>query len=75
MPDVKCSVSNCTYWSVGNNCAADIIMVEIDRHAKKKFDAEIGDIGYDSQHHDLVQSSSETCCHTFKPKTALNPGK
>ncbi|WP_155116357.1 DUF1540 domain-containing protein, partial [Paenibacillus larvae] len=20
MPEVKCSVSNCTYWGEGNNC-------------------------------------------------------
>lgn len=66
--NVKCSVSNCTYWGEGNQCNADLIMVEVDRHANKRFDAEIGEIGFDSNHHDQVASSSSTCCHTFKLK-------
>jgi len=69
MPTVKCSVSNCTYWGQGNNCEADMIMVEIDRHANKSFDAEFADeYRYDSEHTDAASSSAETCCHTFKPK-------
>lgn len=68
MPDVKCSVSNCVYWTQENNCTANRIMVEIDSHSKMKYDAEIGDIGYDSKHQDIARSSSETCCHTFKQK-------
>lgn len=70
MPDVKCSVSNCVFWSDGNNCTAQTIMVEIDRHSKMKYDAEIGEIGYDSKHHDMARSVSETCCHTFKQRAS-----
>lgn len=70
-PIVKCSVSNCTYWGEGNDCNAEMIMVEIDRHAKTNFSTEFaGEIGYDSNHKDTAQSSSATCCHTFKPKQA-----
>lgn len=69
MPIVKCSVANCTYWGEGNNCQADMIMVEVDAHANKKFDAEFADeYRHDSEHQDLASSSAQTCCHTFKPK-------
>jgi hypothetical protein len=69
MPDVKCSVSNCTYWAKGNNCQADMIMVEVDPHANKNFNAEFaGEYGYDSEHKDAASSARETCCHTFKAK-------
>lgn len=70
-PEVKCSVSNCTYWAQGNNCSAEMIMVEIDSHAKANFNAEFaGEYGYDSKHKDVASTSSATCCHTFKPKAA-----
>lgn len=69
MPDVKCSVSNCTYWSQGNNCVADTIMVEIDKHANAKYNTEFAnEPGYDSEHKDVANSSAQTCCHTFKAK-------
>ncbi len=71
MPQVKCSVSNCTYWGEGNACNADMIMVEVDKHANKNFSAEFaGEYGYDSEHKDVANSSAQTCCHTFKPKNA-----
>ncbi len=70
MPDVKCSVSNCTYWGEGNNCNADLIMVEVDAHSKKNFSTEFaGEYGYDSEHKDVAKSSAQTCCHTFKAKS------
>jgi hypothetical protein len=69
MPEnVKCSVSNCVYWGTGNKCQAELIMVEIDKHAKKEFNAEFAEIGFDSKHHDYAGDPSATCCHTFKPK-------
>ncbi|GIO10407.1 hypothetical protein J31TS6_64350 [Brevibacillus reuszeri] len=69
MPQVKCSVANCAYWGEGNNCSADMIMVEIDAHANANFKEEFaGEFEYASQHQDKAKSSSQTCCHTFKPK-------
>lgn len=69
MPQVKCSVANCVYWEEGNNCSADMIMVEIDAHANANFKAEFaGEYGHDSEHKDQATTSSQTCCHTFKPK-------
>lgn len=67
-PLVKCSVSNCTYWGEGNACNADAIMIEIDRHARAKFNEEFAGESFDSEHKDKAITSSATCCHTFKPK-------
>lgn len=70
MPQVKCSVSNCEYWAEGNRCHADMIMIDIDKHANAEFDTEFAGESFDSDHQDEAKESSKTCCHTFKPKTA-----
>ncbi|WP_199618806.1 DUF1540 domain-containing protein [Paenibacillus alkalitolerans] len=69
-PKVKCSVSNCEYWDQGNNCGADVIMIEIDKHARMNFKEEFAGEAFDSEHKDEAGNSSSTCCHTFKPKAA-----
>ncbi len=69
MPDVRCSVSNCTYWAEGGKCAADAILVEIDAHANANFNTEFGgDLG-ENVHHDYAETSTATMCHTFKKKS------
>ncbi|GIP35814.1 DUF1540 domain-containing protein [Paenibacillus sp. J2TS4] len=68
MPEVKCSVANCSYWSEGNNCVADLIMIEVDKHADAKFNEEFAGESFDSNHQDAAHKSRETCCHTFKAK-------
>ncbi|HZG84670.1 DUF1540 domain-containing protein [Paenibacillus sp.] len=68
MTQVKCSVSNCVFNKEGNNCGADLIMVDIDKHARMNYDAEFAGESFDSDHQDAAKSSSSTCCHTFKPK-------
>jgi hypothetical protein len=69
MPLVKCSVSNCSYWTEGNECGADLIMIEVDEHADAKFNEEYAGESFDSNHRDVANDSSNTCCHTFKPKS------
>ena len=65
--EVKCSVSNCSYWGQGNNCEAPAIMVEVDRHAN--YNSEMGsELGIQTEHQDLAENSAQTCCRTFKPK-------
>lgn len=65
--EVKCSVSNCSYWGQGNNCVAPSIMVEVDRHAN--FSTEMADeFGIQTEHKDRASDSAQTCCRTFKPK-------
>ncbi|WP_438433377.1 DUF1540 domain-containing protein [Gorillibacterium sp. sgz500922] len=67
-PLVKCSVANCQFWGQGNNCQADAIMIEIDKHADMQYDAEFAGESFDSEHKDQASTSAATCCHTFKPK-------
>ena len=68
MPDVRCSVANCTYWAKGGACTADSILVEIDAHANQNFSTEIGEIG-EGVHQDHAKNSACTMCHTFKPQS------
>lgn len=69
MPQVKCSVSNCEYWATENNCHADVIMINIDKHAKAQYNEEFAGESFDTEHQDTASSSSGTCCHTFEPRT------
>ncbi|MEF2964706.1 DUF1540 domain-containing protein [Paenibacillus sp. M1] len=69
-PIVKCSVSNCTYWGDKNVCNADLIMIDIDQHASRVYNAEFAGESFDTGHQDTAESSSATCCHTFKPKSS-----
>jgi len=66
MPDVNCSVANCTYWAEGNRCAAKSIMIEIDEHANADLSSEFAD-DFEG-HKDKAASVRNTCCHTFEPK-------
>ncbi|MBU8905701.1 DUF1540 domain-containing protein [Desertibacillus haloalkaliphilus] len=68
-PIVKCNVSNCTFWGEGNNCQADSILVEVDRHANNDYNVEAsGELLGDADHKDEAGNVAATCCHTFKPK-------
>ncbi|CAI6019501.1 DUF1540 domain-containing protein [Cohnella sp. JJ-181] len=69
MPNgVACSVSNCAFWDEGNRCAADAIAIEIDAHAKAKWNEEFADESF-AEHRDAAVSSKGTCCLTFKPNS------
>lgn len=68
MPQVKCSVANCEYWEQGNNCVADMIMIEIDQHANAAFKEEFAGESFDENHKDYAGKVSNTCCHTFEKK-------
>lgn len=70
MPKVKCSVSDCEYWKTENNCGADLIMIDVDVHANKKYNAEFAGESFDTAHRDNAAKASNTCCHTFKVKQA-----
>ncbi|RIX54143.1 DUF1540 domain-containing protein [Paenibacillus nanensis] len=64
---VTCSVSNCTFWEEGNNCAAKEIMIDIDQHSRG-LDTEFAADDLGLYHQDQATESAATCCHTFKPK-------
>ncbi|HLT59092.1 MAG: DUF1540 domain-containing protein [Limnochordales bacterium] len=65
MPEVRCTVSNCSYWDEGNLCSAEAILVISDDALARisKHDEEIGEIG-----HTPARVSKETCCYTFRPR-------
>lgn len=65
MPNgVKCSVANCAFWAKGNNCSAESITVDLDKHASS-FYAEFANESFD-EHQDRASKSSVTCCQTFR---------
>jgi hypothetical protein len=64
---VKCSVADCTYWAKGNECHADQIMIDVDKHANADYSSEFAS-GLGTDHKDKAGNSASTCCHTFKPK-------
>ncbi|MFD0672047.1 DUF1540 domain-containing protein [Cohnella sp. GCM10027633] len=67
MPNgVLCSVSNCSFWSQGNRCAAKEIAIEVDSHANHRWDEEFAEEF--ALHQDHAKTSSVTCCLTFQPK-------
>lgn len=63
--EVSCSIANCYYYGEGNICTADKIIVEHDRHAS--YDSEMSAELSEKNHIDVADTSSETCCKTFKP--------
>jgi len=70
MPQVKCSVANCHYWKEGNNCSADLIMIDVDDHADAELDQEYAGETFSVDFQAVARDSSSTCCHTFRAKEA-----
>ncbi|PGZ10557.1 disulfide formation protein C [Bacillus cereus] len=70
MPEVKCSVSNCSFWGQGNFCQANAIVVQPDAQetGQTENDAYTGAVLTNETLESSVTTSVETCCHTFKPK-------
>jgi hypothetical protein len=67
-PMVKCSVANCEYWEQGNNCSAEVIMIEINAHADRHQPEHKGGEEYDSRHRDIAAGIIDTCCQTFEER-------
>ncbi|MGN4444649.1 DUF1540 domain-containing protein [Bacillus cereus group sp. MYBK79-1] len=70
MPEVKCSVSNCSFWGQGNFCQATAIVVQPDTQetGSNTNDSYTGAVLTNETLESSVTTSVETCCHTFKPK-------
>lgn len=67
-PAVNCSVANCKFWENGNKCGAETILIEIDAHANREYDMEVGTMIGEDRHRDSASSVASTCCHTFRNK-------
>jgi len=79
VPEVHCTVSNCSYWYEGNRCSAEAILVISDDALARigqqggmpgggKHDQEVGEIGPTP-----ARVSKETCCYTFRPREGQKP--
>jgi hypothetical protein len=68
-PFVKCSVSNCHYWGESDVCRAEAIIIEIDKHSGSRFKEEFAEELIEGGHKDQANTSSATCCLTFKPNS------
>lgn len=61
MPDVNCTVDNCKYWSSGNLCSAQQIIIQNDEEGGFTPNAELSNLSATP-----ADSIDETCCQTFK---------
>ncbi|WP_410984755.1 DUF1540 domain-containing protein [Bacillus cereus] len=70
MPEVRCSVSNCSFWGQGNFCQASAIFVQPDDQNTNQPDND----SYTNAAltGETIESSAttsvETCCQTFRQK-------
>lgn len=68
MPEIRCSVANCTHWGDGNYCQASSIIVQNDRSYKGSADESFQSSLLSGEYHDTAANSNETCCKTFEAK-------
>ena len=69
MTEVKCVVDSCTYWGKGDVCKADSIMVKASPAAEASGLYEFaGELGGEGRKARKADTSSETCCETFRPR-------
>ncbi|MCI0767336.1 DUF1540 domain-containing protein [Bacillus sp. TL12] len=70
MPEVRCSVSNCSFWGQGNFCQATSIFVQPDDQNTNQSDTD--SYTNSALTGETLESSAttsvETCCQTFRPK-------
>lgn len=68
MPDIRCAVSNCSFWGQNNFCQANSIIVRPESQSytsgQELFESSILD---GMMIESTVTTSSETCCQTFRP--------
>ncbi len=63
MPDVNCTVDNCKYWTSGNLCEAQQIVIQNDADGGFAPNAKLKDLAATP-----ADSNDDTCCQTFKMK-------
>lgn len=63
MPDVGCTVNNCKYWTNGNMCNADQIMIQNDMDGGFSPNSKLNNLSPTP-----ASTIDETCCQTFKNK-------
>ncbi|HEX3047160.1 MAG TPA: DUF1540 domain-containing protein [Bacillota bacterium] len=63
MPDVNCTVDNCQYWTSGNLCEAQQIVIQNDEDGGFSPNAKLKELAATP-----ADSNDDTCCQTFKLK-------
>jgi hypothetical protein len=63
MPDVNCTVDTCKYWTGGNLCEAQQIVIQNDSEGGFSQNAKLKELSATP-----ANSVDETCCQTFKVK-------
>ena len=61
MPDVNCTVNTCKYWTSGNLCTAQQIVVQNDQNGGFSENAQLSQLQATP-----AEKTDETCCQTFK---------
>ncbi|MGI6358579.1 MAG: DUF1540 domain-containing protein [Bacillota bacterium] len=64
---IHCAVNNCHYWTQGNKCAANEILVVSDQFGHSQPDS-VDATQAASIPATSAQTCMETCCKTFVPK-------
>ncbi|MFD3447214.1 DUF1540 domain-containing protein [Microbacteriaceae bacterium 4G12] len=70
MPEVRCAVSNCSFWGQNNYCQARAIVVQPDAQGFSNLTDEsyYNAVLEGTQMESAASNSVETCCQTFQPK-------
>ena len=63
MPDVNCTVDNCKYWTDGNLCEAQQIVIQNDENGGFSSNAQLKELAATP-----ATNIDDTCCQTFKNK-------
>lgn len=64
MPEVNCTVNNCSYWQQGNQCNAKQIIVQNDQDGGFSPNAKLDQLSATP-----ASTIDDTCCQTFKSST------
>lgn len=68
MPEIRCAVSNCSFWGQNNYCQANSIIVKPESESYTSGQDLIESSILDgTMVESTVTTSSETCCQTFRP--------
>jgi hypothetical protein len=68
-PEVKCKVDTCSHWKQGELCSADKIEISVGMQSRSSFKTEMAE-ELTQKSTRKAETSENTLCHTFKPKSS-----
>jgi hypothetical protein len=69
-PEVKCAVSNCTYWETGEKCSANNIQITFGGRSSDSFYTELSEELTKKKPKAQAVVAENTLCNTFKAKSS-----